>query len=91
MTMDWSGDTVGFMKDSMGFVHIRGSITTGGLTGSVFTLPTGFRPSTYLRYGNRSISNLAFAFVDIATTGLLSISSDASTTFHLNGIIFYVG
>ncbi|WP_328801952.1 hypothetical protein T3H97_05740 [Paenibacillus sp. LX16] len=43
----WSANRpVGIMKDSNGFVHIRGLITNGLTTGgsALFTLPQGYRP-----------------------------------------------
>lgn len=36
---------VGYMKDAMGFVHIKGFVKSGASGASVFTLPAGYRPA----------------------------------------------
>src|SRR6185437_9150672 len=38
-----------YMKDPMGFVHIRGSIKNGTSGAVAFTLPAGYRPSKIIR------------------------------------------
>ena len=40
-----AGDPVGYMKDDMGFVHLRGAITGGAYPSICFNLPLGYRPS----------------------------------------------
>ena len=35
----------GYMKDSLGFVHIRGTVTNGVLGNAIATLPVGYRPA----------------------------------------------
>ncbi|MBU9707124.1 hypothetical protein KSP24_09325 [Paenibacillus sp. AK121] len=43
-------DTAGFLKDSQGYVHIKGTIKLGALNVPVFTLPVGYRPKSTLRF-----------------------------------------
>ncbi|MDY8046595.1 hypothetical protein UY416_09840 [Paenibacillus polymyxa] len=43
-------DTAGFLKDSQGYVHIKGTIKLGALNVPVFTLPVGYRPKATLRF-----------------------------------------
>lgn len=40
-----SYESASFMKDSMGFVHVRGFVRNTGGSTTVFTLPTGYRPA----------------------------------------------
>jgi hypothetical protein len=37
-------ETAGYLKDTLGFVHLRGVITGGATSTTAFTLPTGYRP-----------------------------------------------
>jgi len=53
LEINWSnygGDYVeaGYMKDSMGFVHIRGMLDCNGAGDHIFTLPVGYRPASRL-------------------------------------------
>ncbi|KAF6618251.1 hypothetical protein HFE03_03375 [Paenibacillus sp. EKM102P] len=43
-------ETAGFLKDSQGYVHIKGTIKLGALNVPVFTLPVGYRPKATLRF-----------------------------------------
>lgn len=38
--------TVQYMKDSLGFVHLKGMAKSGVNATTVFTLPSGYRPAT---------------------------------------------
>lgn len=38
-------NSTGYMKDSMGFVHLKGMVRLGTSTQPIFTLPAGYRPS----------------------------------------------
>jgi len=67
-----------FMKDALGFVHLRGRIT-GGATGSVaFTLPVGYRSgdiNTLMPAGafNGVTASGAFLNTGIAAAGGISV------------------
>jgi len=39
-----SGYPVGYMKDTLGFVHMKGLLTGGTANQTIFTLPIGYRP-----------------------------------------------
>lgn len=41
--MDASHPPAGYMKDSLGFVHIRGTVNNGALGNAIATLPVGYR------------------------------------------------
>ena len=58
----------GYLKDPMGFVHLRGEVN-GGVNGSIiFTLPTGYRPVAALNLPVVNGSG-AFAYIQVAASG----------------------
>lgn len=78
---------VGYMKDSLGFVHLRGLIKNGTLSAQVFLLPSGYRNTKHLHFASMSTGN--FAVVRIDTSGAITISNTASTGYvTLDGITF---
>lgn len=90
----WPG--VQFCKDALGFIILRGvgKLTTGSLTSTIFTLPSGYRPAqTYLvpiRMGNGTIS-----YLQIDTSGNVGYASsgggvlaDAQSGIFLDNVRF---
>jgi hypothetical protein len=68
---------VGYMKDSMGFVHIRGMIKSGTLSANIFILPAGYRPNLHtLQVGSRDVGGTE----DAANFQILSDGSVMATT-----------
>lgn len=74
---EWGG--VQYMKDSLGFVRLRNLIkNTSGASkaaGSVmFTLPTGYRPATRLRFSNWGVgaSGAAAQQIDVSPDGTVT-------------------
>ena len=65
-------DTAGYMKDSLGFVHLKGLVKSGTLGQTIFTLPVGYRPTATLRFA--SDSNGAHGSVTIDATGIITSS-----------------
>lgn len=63
-------DTAAYMKDSLGFVHIKGFIKSGTTSSStpIFTLPVGYRPLN-------SSYNLVGRLAD-GSTGCIEIRHD---------------
>lgn len=47
--------TLRFYKDLSGMVHVEGYVSGGTLSSTVFTLPTGYRPSAYVANANSSV------------------------------------
>lgn len=76
--------TTGYMKDSMGFVHIKGFIKSGVATSgtSIFVLPVGYRPLETLYY--TTSSNGALAWGSIGTNGAVAISGGSNVSFSLS-------
>lgn len=88
----WVGSGVYYMKDPLGFVHLKGYMRAVGGSGTnpAFTLPTGYRPSA-TRY-------IPFCFdADGANVGTININSSGevspslyaeNTWAMLDGVIF---
>lgn len=77
----------GYMKDAMGFVHLRGSVKTGAVPSIIFTLPTGYRPSK--DETQITISNDLLGRCDIvASTGAVTASIGNTAWYQLDGITF---
>lgn len=58
---------IGYMKDYMGFVHLRGRVKSGTLGVQAFTLPEGYRPINDLRFP--LVSNDSFGYIWIRKGG----------------------
>lgn len=82
-----AGSPVQYVKDALGFVHLRGNLGTG-TTGTVaFVLPVGFRPGVSDFYPALQSSGLADSYVNIATSGNVTPTYGGSTIF-LNNLSF---
>jgi len=68
----------------MGVVHLQG-VATGG-TGTITTLPVGYRPTSTLNFP--TVSNGAVAIVNITSAGVISLGSGSAASVILNGITF---
>lgn len=83
----------GYMKDPMGFVHIRGQpkVTTGTLTATIFTLPSGMWPSAIEQFVTR-MGTGAISYIEIDTSGNVKyqggVLADAQAALTLAGITF---
>ena len=73
---NYGGDYVesGYMKDTMGFVHIRGMIDCVGAGDDIFTLPAGYRPASKLIFVVLYYDNGTYrpGRVDITSAGVVS-------------------
>lgn len=82
---------VGYMKDSLGFVHLRGMIKTGGAS-HVLTLPAGYRPARVIHFPG--VNGGAAAYTRIAgeteapNSGKVTLSATTATWYTLDGICF---
>jgi hypothetical protein len=84
----------GYLKDSMGFVHLRGVIKSGTITAGtiLFNLPAGFRPSkTNIFPSISSVGTVVNVAMEISIEGNVRIGAfDAGATFlSLDGITFF--
>jgi len=76
----------GYMKDSMGFVHLRGLVKSGTVQQCIFTLPAGYRPQ-YAEI-HAVISNNTIGRVDISTVGCVFVNTGSNIYTSLDGITF---
>ena len=81
-----SVNPAGYMKDSLGFVHLRGSVKTGTAGTAIFTLPAGYRPA--YKEVQVTVENGAIASIDIEADGLVSNQIGGNTALSLDGITF---
>lgn len=78
-------DVAGYMKDSLGFVHLNGIITGGSYPSTAFTLPAGYRPALSLNLATSS--NAAFGEIQVLNTGVIT-AAVGSSWISLSGLTF---
>jgi hypothetical protein len=98
---NWGGNNnpVGYMKDQLGFVHVRGfaknisgAPLAGGCgpldTGIVFQLPPGYHPANEERFAD--VNSDGPGYIDVTPTGIVcSVPSTATAGYvTLDGITF---
>lgn len=76
----------GYMKDGLGFVHLRGLVISGVIASPVFTLPAGYRPVG--KMGFPIVSNNVYGWVTITSAGVVTIESGSNVWASLSGIAF---
>lgn len=82
-------DSVTYMKDSMGFVHLRGMVQYGS-SGNIFTLPAGYRPDKFAFFStgtNISATGTTSALY-IDGIGNVYTYNNVGSRIFLDGIIF---
>jgi hypothetical protein len=80
------GNNVQYMKDALGFVHLRGMAALGVFPSTIFTLPAGYRPVNILNFAIPC--NGAFGYVAIAGAGTVSLQAGSNVWASLEGITF---
>ena len=81
-------ETAGYYKDGWNRVHLSGMVKSG--SGSIFTLPAGFRPSKVHLF--TVAASDAFGTDTVSDTGSVAIGVGSSATYvSLDGISFLVG
>lgn len=81
----------GYMKDQLGFVHVRGIVTGGATSSNVFFLPEGYRPSRRMQFINISHDQqLLLSYITVEKSGAVYINSGAGDMWlTLDNIYFY--
>jgi hypothetical protein len=74
----------GFSKDANGYVHLTGTITGG--SGTIGTLPEGFRPLATLQFAVPAGG--AFGVLEVASTGIITLVSGSTTKVSMNSASF---
>ena len=97
LTNSWSNATgtptltpAGYYKDSLGVVHLRGSLTGGAVGTTLFTLPSGYRPEFRHQIGiaTRDSSSVIFGKVDVYADGSVQLGAGGTTRVFLDGVSF---
>jgi hypothetical protein len=79
---------VGYLKDPLGFVHLRGTVTGGAANTVAFNLPAGYRPSGLSKYVNMSTS-FNISVIQVSAAGDVTINWTVNGGFiALDGITF---
>jgi hypothetical protein len=81
----------GYLTDTLGFVHLHGTMNCQSGTGVAFTLPAGDRPVTWLLSPIGVAPPGTTGRIDIAPNGNLWITSSAQAICGLDGITFLAG
>jgi hypothetical protein len=81
-----SNYSVGYMKDSMGFVHLRGVCKNGTAQSVIFTLPAGYRPSKMIFASG--VANDLWGGIQIASNGQVSCFTNTNVYVCLDNILF---
>lgn len=82
-----AGSTPGYLKDALGFVHLRGSVNTGTTNTVAFVLPAGYRPGVTDFWPALQSSGVAGSYVNIATNGNVTVTYTGGALW-LTGITF---
>lgn len=77
----------GFYKDPFGIVHLFGNVKSGTIASTVFTLPTGYRPSADIVFATAT-GAWAYGTVKITSAGVVSVESGTNTHVSFEGITF---
>lgn len=81
--------TPGFIKDSAGWVHLRGALVGGVAPNILFNLPAAYRPAAIAVFGTSSTSG--DCRITVNPNGDVVPTVAASNNASLDGISFYVG
>jgi hypothetical protein len=79
-------EVVGFRKDPMGRVLLKGLAKSGTMPSAIFTLPVGYRPPTTARWP--VIANDAFGYVYVLGNGAVVAQTGSNVFFDLGSVEF---
>jgi hypothetical protein len=77
---------VGYTIDAAGRVSVRGTVTGG--SGTIFTLPAGFRPTNSMLFP--TWANSALGRLEVDSAGAVTLASGTATSVDLSPITFTV-
>jgi hypothetical protein len=78
--------TVRYMKDALGFVHIKGRVTGGSSGSTILILPAGYRPKQTLQYAVSANGSLSYIMIE--NNGRIIRFSGAYANINLDVISF---
>ena len=77
-----------YMKDTLGFVHLKGRVKSGSNSSTIFTLPSGYRLD---RYGAFPVdADGTFGKISLSPTGDITYLSGSNAGVSLENITFKV-
>ncbi len=79
-------ETLAFLKDANGLVHLKGTIKGGTLTAAAFTLPAGYRPAAIIE--PVAASNGGYGQVRINAAGSVIPQIGSNVAISLDGVHF---
>jgi hypothetical protein len=81
-----SNATCSYYKDAFGRVWLKGTVKTGTIGNTIFTLPSGYRPAEAELFA--VASNGAFGIATVNPDGTVVASAGSNVYFTLSGISF---
>lgn len=81
-------EVAGFYKDPFGMVHLQGTVRSGTLGATVFTLPAGYRPAALERFAGDSSGSTSGQTWAVSSAGAVICTSGANTRVSLSGMMF---
>lgn len=84
-----SFETAGYMKDELGFVHLKGMVKNGTAGAAIFTLPVGYRPAADVYSLNANGGSSPYVGI-VAVTSAGVVKNDTGTNAYqsLDNVIF---
>lgn len=79
----------GYMKDSDGFVNLRGLIKGGSLGAAAFTLPAGYRPYRTMSFGAIDSTNVPAARINVYESGSVQVRAGNNNYVSLDNVRFW--
>lgn len=80
------GYTIGYYKDTLGIVRIKGKVKSGQVPSVIFSLPVGYRPKQNTYFAG--IANDAFSFIYVASSGSVIVQTGGNFYVDLSTISF---
>lgn len=83
-------ETMAYMKDEFGFVHVKGTVKSGGLGQPIFVFPKGYRPSKILLFpcGKSDGTTIVEVYPDGGVLSPMTGGAGAIVSTSFDGIIF---
>lgn len=85
----FSSRTAAYVKDLLGWVHMRGVVTGGANEKTVTELPAGYKPGFTQTFPMSAVGTLATGAWVVEPSGVVLPSFAAGTNFDLSTIVFF--
>ena len=81
-----AGQEAAYMKDTLGFMHFKGTVTTGTLSSVIFNLPAGYRPAQPRSFA--TVVSSSFGRINVAPGGSVIFAAGLASLVYLDGITY---